>query len=105
MPAPTEAIRVSVQRSPQSILRFRPACFTAQLGLPGICTMEQLAPCRVVCLRVHERVRSMFIFDLLSSRVTSASSSRLRRDGHSGKSLDGDNGMERFTSMPDDAPA
>jgi hypothetical protein len=30
MPAPTETIRVGVQRSPQAILRFRRACVTAQ---------------------------------------------------------------------------
>ena len=47
----------------------------------------------------------MSIFDLFSSRATTASSSPLRSDGHSGKSLDGDIGMERFTSMPADAPA
>jgi hypothetical protein len=47
----------------------------------------------------------MFIFDLFSSRVTSASSSPSRWDGQSGKSFDGDIGMERFTSMPGDAPA
>jgi hypothetical protein len=47
----------------------------------------------------------MFPFDLFATRSVPSSSSPLRWDGESGRSFDGDIGLDRFASPAAAAPA